>query len=78
MGFAGAKDGLGGVWSARVGVKVDLETCLRVVVSAKGRRKTKAMVSGCNQVWERRRVWARDSVWKVQDEVERRQRNSEQ
>ena len=49
MGFEGAKDGLGGVWSARVGVKVDLETCLRVVVSVTGRRKTKAIVDGCNQ-----------------------------
>ena len=50
MGFEGAKDGLGGVWRARVGMKVDLGSCLRVVVSAKGRRKTKAMVDGCNQV----------------------------
>lgn len=44
VGFEGVSEGLGGVWKARVGVKVDLGSCLRVVVRAKGRRNTKAMV----------------------------------
>jgi len=44
VGFDGVKEGLGGEWKARVGVKVDLGSCLRVVVRAKGRRNTKAIV----------------------------------
>lgn len=44
MGFEGVIEGLGGVWKARVGVKLDLGSCLRVVVRANGRRNTKAML----------------------------------
>ncbi len=44
VGFEGWRKGLGGEWKARVGVKVDLGSCLRVVVRAKGRRNTKAIV----------------------------------
>lgn len=43
VGFEGWREGLGGEWKARVGVKVGLGSCLRVVVRAKGRRNTKAM-----------------------------------
>ena len=44
VGFEDVKGGFGGVWMARVGVKVDSGICLRAAVMAKGRRNAKAMI----------------------------------
>ena len=52
LGFEGVKEGLGGVWRARRVVElveVDFGSCLKVVVTAKGRRSTKAMVKELNR-----------------------------
>lgn len=56
VGFEGVSEGLGGEWKARVGVKVDLGSCLRVVVRAKGRLNTKAIFEPCLNVSIKRKV----------------------
>ena len=59
----GVKVGLGGVWRARTVMdwdEVDLGSCLRVVVRAKGRRSTKAMMDD-------REIYA-EMVWMLKRE----------